>query len=110
MNFIAAIRRYSLLFAAICRYFAAICRYVAAIRHYFTAISPLCRRYFATICRYLPLLFTKRGSPKGISNSGLSWGLHKSITIYKKHATVLVTMGKVPIWKLPPMARVAPDG
>ena len=36
----------------------------------------------------------------------LGWGPHESITIYKKHTTVLVTIGKVPNSKFPPMARV----
>ena len=40
-------------------------------------------------------------------HSGLGWGCHKSIKNDKKHTTVLVSMGKVPNWKVPPMARVA---
>ena len=42
--------------------------------------------------------------------SGLGWGPHKSIKKHKKHTTVLVTMGKVPNWELPLMARVASNG
>ena len=42
-------------------------------------------------------------------HSGLGWGCHKSITNDEKHTMVLVTMGKVPNWGLPSMARVASD-
>ena len=42
--------------------------------------------------------------------SHLGWGPHISIKNSEKHATVVVTMGKVPNWGLPLMAGVAPNG
>ena len=40
----------------------------------------------------------------------LGWGSHKIIKNDGKHATVVVTMAKVPNWGLPLMAGVAPNG
>ena len=42
--------------------------------------------------------------------SHLGWGPHKSTENGERHATVVVTMGKVPNWGLPLMAGVAPNG
>ena len=43
-------------------------------------------------------------------DSHIGWEPRKSIVFDETHTTVLVSMGEVLNWKLPPMARVAPDG